>query len=142
MNAAERQVIRIAIVLFVVGALVRVLPYGLPSVDSVEIPSRLEYESPPPVDSAIVQDKVRKTERSPAPKKVRPKKASVKLPLHINTATEAELCALKGVGPKLASKIVLYREAHGPFKNPKNLKKVPGIGDKKLEGMLKDIIFD
>ena len=75
-------------------------------------------------------------------KKPRKKKAVVRFPLHINTATADELCALKGVGPKLAEKIIAFREQHGPFAGPASLQKVPGIGKKKLEGMLQWVIFD
>ena len=53
-----------------------------------------------------------------------------------------ELCALKGVGPKLAEKIIERRNAAGPFKNASDLKKVHGIGKKKLENMIQLIIFD
>jgi competence protein ComEA len=38
------------------------------------------------------------------------------------------LTALGGVGPKLAERIVEYRDTHGPFKKPEDLKKVEGVG--------------
>ena len=71
-----------------------------------------------------------------------PPKIKVKFPLNINTASMEELCALKGVGPKLAEKIIERRNAAGPFKNASDLKKVHGIGKKKLENMIQLIIFD
>ncbi|CAN5300954.1 hypothetical protein BH09SUM1_BH09SUM1_09600 [soil metagenome] len=49
-------------------------------------------------------------------------------PVHINKASIAELETLKGVGPKLAEKIVAQRAAAGPFKSPRDLSKVKGIG--------------
>jgi competence protein ComEA len=76
------------------------------------------------------------------PKRGKKKKAVVRFPLRINDATADELCALKGVGPKLADKIIAFREANGPFGGPSSLQKVPGIGKKKLEGILPWVIFD
>ncbi len=69
-------------------------------------------------------------------------KKKVELPLHINSASIEDLCALKGVGPKLAEKIIVRRNTFGPFKGPSDLKKVHGIGKKKIENMLQSIIFD
>ena len=48
--------------------------------------------------------------------------------VNINTASTKELTTLGGVGPKLAERIVEYRDAHGPFKKPEDLKKVEGVG--------------
>ena len=48
--------------------------------------------------------------------------------VNINTASAKELTTLGGVGPKLAERIVEYRDAHGPFKKPEDLKKVEGVG--------------
>lgn len=59
--------------------------------------------------------------------------------ININTATQAELDRLPGIGPALAQRIIQYRETHGPFAAPEDLKLVPGIGDKKFDA-LKDLI--
>jgi endonuclease YncB( thermonuclease family)/predicted flap endonuclease-1-like 5' DNA nuclease len=48
-----------------------------------------------------------------------------------NTATSAELVALKGVGPVLAERIIAAR----PFKTADDLRNVKGIGPKKYEQM-------
>ena len=48
--------------------------------------------------------------------------------VNINTAGVKELTTLDGIRPKLAERIVAYREAHGPFKKPEDLKKVDGVG--------------
>ena len=48
--------------------------------------------------------------------------------VNINTASAKELTTLGGVGPKLAERIVEYRDTHGPFKKPEDLKKVEGVG--------------
>ena len=50
----------------------------------------------------------------------------------INLATVDELCALRGVGPKLAQAIVEERAAGGGFAYPEDLIAVNGIGAKTL----------
>jgi comEA protein len=56
-------------------------------------------------------------------------------PININTATAKQLESLSGVGPVLASKIVKYREEHGPFRSVNELDNVSGIGPKRLEAI-------
>ena len=53
--------------------------------------------------------------------------------ININTATVEELTQLKGVGEKLAAKIVDYRTQNGPFEMVEDIMKVPGIGQKVLD---------
>jgi competence protein ComEA len=53
--------------------------------------------------------------------------------ININTADIEELTALPQVGIKTAGDIVAYRTAHGYFHNADELKKIKGIGEKKLE---------
>ena len=48
--------------------------------------------------------------------------------ININTADVKSLMTLDGVGRKVAEKIVEYRQAHGPFKKPDDVRKVDGIG--------------
>lgn len=59
--------------------------------------------------------------------------------ININTASEADLDTLPGVGPSTAQKIVADREANGPFATCEDLKRVSGIGDKKYAA-LADVI--
>lgn len=57
----------------------------------------------------------------------------------INTATQAELEAIHGIGPAKAKAIIDYRSKNGPFKNLSELDKVRGFGKttvKKLRGDL------
>jgi competence protein ComEA len=54
-------------------------------------------------------------------------------PIHLNTATLAELDALPGVGPVTAQKILDYRAAKGAFSSVDELDAVPGIGPARLE---------
>lgn len=48
--------------------------------------------------------------------------------ISINNSSEAELQKISGIGPKMAKKIVDYRNEHGPFKQLEDLKHVKGIG--------------
>jgi competence protein ComEA len=51
--------------------------------------------------------------------------------ININTASKAELDKLPGIGPSLADRIIEYRTINGPFRDPADVKKVPGIGESK-----------
>ena len=185
MNASEKRILKLAIILFTIGLIVRYLPWGLPSIESFEVGGAVVVANSPPsspekanletatpealtistlerneknvssaiasADSLIAMNKVDSLaelamsdheNRPLAAERHRKLKKKVKLPLHINSASVDDLCALKGVGPKLAEKIIERRNASGPFKNASDLKKVHGIGKKKLENMLQSIIFD
>jgi len=50
--------------------------------------------------------------------------------VNINTASEAALEALPGIGKTLAARIVSFRESDGPFASVEGLREVSGIGDK------------
>ena len=50
--------------------------------------------------------------------------------VNLNTASQAELEALPGVGAKTAARIVEYRQKKGPFKKIEELMNVQGIGEK------------
>ncbi|WP_251047795.1 helix-hairpin-helix domain-containing protein [Planococcus sp. ISL-109] len=57
----------------------------------------------------------------------------------LNTATEAELTELPGIGPAKAAAIIAHRTDNGPFRSIEQLTDVTGIGDKSFE-QLKDLI--
>ena len=50
--------------------------------------------------------------------------------VNINTASVEQLTTLPGVGPKLAARIVEYRQKSGTFRSPQELMNVKGIGEK------------
>jgi competence protein ComEA len=56
-------------------------------------------------------------------------------PVDLNTATEAELEALPGVGPATAQAIVAWRREHGGFRSVQDLLEVRGIGPAKLAAL-------
>ena len=60
-------------------------------------------------------------------------------PLNINTATEAQLEALDGIGETKARAIVEYRESHGDFASVEQLTRVDGIGDATLDKIREQI---
>jgi competence protein ComEA len=59
--------------------------------------------------------------------------------ININTASEAELDSLKGIGKARAEAIIKYRSEHGPFKSVNDLKNIPNFPDNlvsKLRGQI------
>ncbi|MEO6563438.1 MAG: helix-hairpin-helix domain-containing protein [Nitrosospira sp.] len=59
--------------------------------------------------------------------------------VNINTATQAQLETLQGIGPAKAKAIVDHRKKNGPFKSPNDLEKVNGIGPGIMKRVRKDI---
>jgi competence protein ComEA len=55
--------------------------------------------------------------------------------VNLNTASQAELETLDGVGPVKAQAIVDYRKKNGNFKSVDDLNKVTGFGDKTVSGL-------
>ncbi|HEM3684326.1 TPA: helix-hairpin-helix domain-containing protein [Streptococcus suis] len=55
--------------------------------------------------------------------------------VNLNTATEADLQTISGIGAKRAADIITYREANGGFKSVDDLNNVSGIGDKTMESI-------
>lgn len=59
--------------------------------------------------------------------------------VNINTADQAELESLPGIGASKAAAIIEYRQSHGAFQTPHDITKVKGIGESTYE-QLKDSI--
>lgn len=145
MNKAERSFLYLALFLFALGwgsrlgALDRLVPFtpvDLPLADEpVGTPHASSLRTAVGVDSTGMSKPPRRASKSSVKKKLA-------APVPINRATAQELCAIKGVGPALAAKIIAYRTRKGPFRGPRDLDKVPGIGEKKLKSMCEWVIFD
>lgn len=63
-------------------------------------------------------------------------------PISINRAEKEILSTLPGIGPTLAERIVLRRDAKGPFRSKDELLHITGIGPKKLARLVDHIILD
>ena len=62
--------------------------------------------------------------------------------VNLNTASKAELEAVKGIGPKKADAIIEYRTKNGSFKTVDDLKNVKGFGDKSVAKMRSELAVD
>ena len=63
------------------------------------------------------------------------KKLALGLPLDLNLASERDLALIPGIGDKMAGQIILLRNHKGAFHDLSDLTAVPGIKEKKLEGL-------
>lgn len=60
-------------------------------------------------------------------------------PVDLNTATQAQLESVNGIGPSKAKAIIDYRTKMGPFKSVDDLEKVTGFGPKSVAKMRAEI---
>lgn len=82
-----------------------------------EAPEEIQEEAPPELEEAEQQTPLS------AP--------TEEAPLNLNTATQAELELLPGIGPVLAQAILDYRDSFGGFSAKEQLMEVSGIGEKR-----------
>ena len=87
------------------------------SIAAALVAATLTAPALPPHDLAAQQPPVRTSTERPAP-------------VNLNTATEAQLEALPGIGAAVAARIVEYRKKNGAFKKVEELMNVKGIGEK------------
>jgi len=55
------------------------------------------------------------------------------IPIDLNQAAVEDLVMIPGISDRLARRIVEFRKSHGPFKTWHELRRVKGIGPKKIE---------
>jgi len=56
--------------------------------------------------------------------------ATATAPVNLNTATAEQLATIPGVGPRMAERIIDYRQKNGGFKKVEDLMNVSGVGEK------------
>lgn len=88
-----------------------------PAPQETQAPEETQEEAPPELEEAEQQTPLS------AP--------TEEAPLNLNTATQAELELLPGIGPVLAQAILDYRDSFGGFSSKEQLKEVSGIGEKR-----------
>ncbi|CQR24811.1 competence protein ComEA [Streptococcus varani] len=62
--------------------------------------------------------------------------------VNLNTASQAELTTISGIGEKRAQDIIAYRDSNGGFNSVDDLKNVSGIGGKTLENIRPYVTLD
>ena len=62
--------------------------------------------------------------------------------LDVNSATDVELNALPGIGPRLAERVAADRQANGAFESIEDLQRVQGIGPRLVERMRPFVICE
>ena len=62
--------------------------------------------------------------------------------VNINLAFSKDLESIPGIGEVIARRIVDYRNQFGSFEGLEDLKKVKGIGDKKIEAIKEYVTFN
>jgi comEA protein len=106
---------------------------------AAEAPSEREPESgeaprvPQKAPSAPVREAAASRAARPAPPPASRSDRAVTFPLDLNTARLEELMVLPGIGETLAQRVVEYRRRHGRFRSVDDLRKVRGIGEKRME---------
>jgi competence protein ComEA len=63
-------------------------------------------------------------------------------PLNLNTATQAELESLPGIGPTKAMDIITYRDQVGAFKTVDDLLNIAGIGPSTLDAIREYLVIE
>lgn len=62
--------------------------------------------------------------------------------INLNAATKDTLMDIKGIGDKLAQRIIMYREQNGDFKDIEELKNIKGIGVSKYEAIKENFFVE
>ena len=98
-------------------------------------PSLRLDETDEPADSEDLDEVIQKTEE-----RIRGEYPEVRI--NISTASKRELMILPRIGPKMAERIIAYREANGPFQSKEEIMKVKGIGKKTFENLKELIVVE
>ena len=105
---------------------------GLGSPEAIAPP---DWKAPMPIGKSVSGTHLENQEgRLPGSKSDLQPKAPGRV-IDPNLASQKDLETLPGIGPVMARRIINYRRTHGPYKKIADLRKVSGIGVKKLEKM-------
>ncbi len=63
-------------------------------------------------------------------------------PVRVNSASKGALMSLPGIGEVMAERIILERQDNGPFRSVEDLKRVRGIGSRRVEQLRPLVIID
>jgi len=104
--------------------------------DKVTVPHRPEPEpeplpAPAPEPTPVPPPTPQPLPSTPPPQAARPSAPVPVTPLlvNLNTATQADLERVPGIGPVLARRIITYRRHYGPLKTVYQLRLIQGIGE-------------
>ena len=103
---------------------------------SASMESALGVEGSLPEESPeVIEEVIEKTED-----RIHGKYPEIRV--NINTASRRELMLLPRIGPKMADRILAYREGNGPFRSKEEIMKVKGIGEKTFEDLKELIVVE
>jgi comEA protein len=90
----------------------------------------------PPIDTQITVVQNDTVESDSAESETDEKRESTKKQrVNVNKADQETLESLPGIGPAYAGRIIKYRKKHGGFDTLEELKKINGIGEKRLDNL-------
>lgn len=123
----------------IIGAVNMAVPLGEADLDSLKLAAKIVDGQDIYVPYKVDQNNPAATDNQPAAPNTAGSGgfstgtgASAAGLVNINTADQALLDTLPGIGSSLAQRIIQYRETNGPFQAIEDLKDVSGIGDKKF----------
>jgi competence protein ComEA len=93
--------------------------------ERIWVPSKITIQEPQPSDRPPLGDGERSAPSIPLLPEPTP---SPDKPVNINTASQADLESLPGIGPVIAQRIIAFRQEHGPFTRIEDIQEVAGIG--------------